>query len=61
MFFPYDARDPRVEIAKAICGGCVVREACLDYALSRREGSGTWGGMSEWERRRYLKTIRLEA
>jgi WhiB family redox-sensing transcriptional regulator len=34
----------QVEEAKALCGGCPVREACLLGALERREAGGVWGG-----------------
>ena len=30
--------------AKAFCGGCVVRRACLAAAVTRREPWGVWGG-----------------
>jgi len=33
-----------VEFAKALCGTCPVRQACLDGALARREPWGVWGG-----------------
>ena len=33
-----------LEIAKALCGPCPVRPACLAGALQRREPSGVWGG-----------------
>lgn len=33
-----------VEAAKALCGPCPVREACLAGALARREPCGVWGG-----------------
>ncbi|MGQ0572976.1 MAG: WhiB family transcriptional regulator [Pseudonocardia sp.] len=33
-----------LERAKALCGGCPVRVACLAAALARREYSGVWGG-----------------
>jgi WhiB family redox-sensing transcriptional regulator len=33
-----------VESAKALCGPCPVREACLAGALERREPWGVWGG-----------------
>jgi WhiB family redox-sensing transcriptional regulator len=36
--------------AKAICSGCPVRHACLNYALDRPEKYGTWGGLNEDER-----------
>ena len=38
--------------AKEVCRGCVVQEACLEYALANGEKFGIWGGMSERERRR---------
>ena len=33
-----------VEFAKALCGTCPVREACLAGALERSEPWGVWGG-----------------
>lgn len=33
-----------VEFAKALCGTCPVRAACLAGALDRREPWGVWGG-----------------
>lgn len=33
-----------VEQAKALCGDCPIREACLDAALERGEPWGVWGG-----------------
>ena len=33
-----------VEHAKALCGPCPLREACLTGALERREPWGVWGG-----------------
>ncbi len=33
-----------VELAKALCGACPVRIACLTGALSRAEPWGVWGG-----------------
>lgn len=37
--------------AVAICNGCPVKDACLEYALPRAELAGVWGGMSETHRR----------
>ena len=34
----------QVEMAKALCAECPVREACLLGALERREAAGVWGG-----------------
>ena len=42
--------------AKAICTKCPVRIECLNDALARNERFGVWGGMSERERRRLLRT-----
>ena len=58
-FFPSDGVG--VDAARQICGGCGVREACLEYALANRIDHGVWGGCSERERRRILKRRRQEA
>lgn len=49
-FFP--ERGDRTTEAKAVCAGCVVREACLEYALTHRIDHGIWGGTVERDRRR---------
>ncbi len=36
--------------AKAICGGCPVRDECLSFALAFDEQHGVWGGLSARER-----------
>ncbi|GHE35359.1 transcriptional regulator WhiB [Streptosporangium violaceochromogenes] len=33
-----------VEFAKALCGRCPIRQACLARALEREEPWGVWGG-----------------
>lgn len=43
-------REVREEIAKEICGWCPVRTQCLDYAVSRPEKYGVYGGLNEEER-----------
>ncbi|TMZ67661.1 WhiB family transcriptional regulator [Klebsiella pneumoniae] len=43
-------REAREAKAKAICGGCLVRAQCLDYAITQPEKYGTWGGLNEEER-----------
>lgn len=54
FFGPDGERQPerqvREEKAKLICRGCPVRTCCLDYAVSRPEKFGTWGGLNEDER-----------
>jgi WhiB family redox-sensing transcriptional regulator len=49
-----EERRAREQRAKAVCAGCPVREACLDYALRIREPHGIWGGYTEAERRGIL-------
>lgn len=51
--------DAKRREAKATCEECVVRELCLDEALSRGYGDdhGIWGGFSV-EERRYLRWLR---
>ena len=41
---------PRVRMAKRICGGCPVRDACLAEAIANEETHGVWGGLDEHER-----------
>lgn len=43
-------RDIRERKAKTICSWCPVRRDCLDYALTRPERSGLYGGLNEDER-----------
>ncbi len=52
MFYPDD--ENAAKEAKAICQECVVREECLEYALSIGERFGIWGGFTERQRRRLL-------
>jgi WhiB family redox-sensing transcriptional regulator len=57
LFFP--ERGASTREAKEVCRGCVVREDCLEYALSNGEKFGIWGGMSERERRRLRRARAL--
>lgn len=50
LFFP--ERGASTREAKEVCRGCVVRDECLEFALTNGEKFGIWGGMSERERRR---------
>ena len=36
--------------AKAVCNGCQSRVSCLDYAMTTRQTTGIWGGMSAKQR-----------
>jgi WhiB family redox-sensing transcriptional regulator len=58
-FFPENDEDAGP--AKAVCGACPVQEACLEYALVRREKEGVWGGCTERERRRIIRQRRRTA
>jgi WhiB family transcriptional regulator, redox-sensing transcriptional regulator len=49
-FFPEKGGSTRE--AKKICTGCEVKAECLEYALTKDERFGIWGGLSERERRR---------
>jgi WhiB family redox-sensing transcriptional regulator len=58
VFFP--DRGESLAPAKAVCGECIVRDECLEYALDHGERFGVWGGTSERERRR-LRRARRES
>ena len=49
LFFPVSDAD--AEPARQVCGPCVVRERCLDYAVAMREFEGVWGGLTGSERK----------
>ncbi len=59
LFFP--ERGSSTREAKEVCRGCVVREECLEYAVSYGEKFGIWGGLSERERRKIRRRRTLEA
>lgn len=52
--YPPAKRDREAE-AKWICGGCPVRDECLQYALDEGEKFGIWGGLNEEERKRFRR------
>jgi len=57
LFFP--ERGASTREAKEVCRGCVVREDCLEYAITNSEKFGIWGGLSERERRRIRRARSL--
>ncbi len=57
----YPVSDDEAEVAKAVCAGCAVRQACLEHALGSRERDGVWGGATEKERRRLIRQRRRSA
>jgi WhiB family transcriptional regulator, redox-sensing transcriptional regulator len=55
FYSPEGERGPRKarreRAAKEICATCKVVEVCAAYAIASREPYGTWGGLSENDRR----------
>lgn len=50
LFHPYQGDGQTAELAKRVCAGCPVADACLEHALQHHE-TGIWGGTSERQRR----------
>lgn len=50
-FFP--AKGGSTRKAKAICGGCEVRDVCLEWALANGIEYGIYGGLSGRERKAF--------
>ncbi|MFG1703263.1 WhiB family transcriptional regulator [Nonomuraea sp. M3C6] len=64
LFFPISMEGPsqsQVERAKHVCGGCPVREPCLEYALTTRQAYGVWGGTDPAQRRELVSRHDREA
>lgn len=59
LFFP--ERGASTRTAKGICKACVVREDCLEFAISNGEKFGIWGGLSERERRKIRRDRQIAA
>lgn len=58
LFFPTGtgaAAERQAAEAKRVCGGCPVREQCLQWALAEGEDFGVLGGLTHTERRRMLR------
>lgn len=49
LFFSGDVESRRA--AHKICASCLVRRACLRYAVVTAQPCGIWGGKSETQRR----------
>jgi WhiB family transcriptional regulator, redox-sensing transcriptional regulator len=58
LFHPERGDMAAIAAAKAVCAGCEVRVACLEYAIQASERYGVWGGLSERERRRLRRARR---
>jgi WhiB family redox-sensing transcriptional regulator len=56
FYSPEGERGPRrrrrERAAKEICARCEVAEVCAAFAVATREPYGTWGGLSEGDRRK---------
>jgi WhiB family transcriptional regulator, redox-sensing transcriptional regulator len=61
FYSPEGERGPRKErreaAAKRICATCRVQELCAAYAVAAREPYGTWGGLSEQDRRELVRRV----
>ena len=54
LFFPVGNTGPaitQIGEAKKGCNRCIVKDACLAWALESGQDAGVWGGLSEDERR----------
>lgn len=61
LWFPDESMmRPAIAEAKILCGGCPVRNACLEYALamdSRNDQFGIWAATTPEQRRRMRRSI----
>jgi WhiB family redox-sensing transcriptional regulator len=57
-FFPGKGAGTAVEanLARRTCGRCYVRVECLTWAITTRQPSGIYGGLSEAQRRKWAVT-----
>ena len=60
IFFPenYVDKEP-IEIAKAICNDCWLKNQCLEFSM--HESDGIWGGTTPMERKRLRRKVRALA
>ncbi len=57
-FFPEDPQRPNAyNEGRKVCNICPVSDACLNYALDMEEEFGLWGGMSPYQRQRYVRLM----
>src|ERR1700687_2500539 len=63
LFFPLSVTAPAGQIARAktICAGCGVRQECLEFALTREQNYGIWGGTPADDRQRDRRRRRRAA
>src|SRR5437660_1022721 len=51
----YPLHPSKAQKGLRICSSCPVKLQCRITAIELKEPHGTWGGMTEWERRRLLR------
>src|ERR1700720_3359680 len=64
LFFPISATGPaagQIAQAKTICASCGVRQECLEFALTREQNYGIWGGTTAEDRQRSRRRTRRAA
>jgi len=65
LFFPHPHATTQQEEAKSVCRGCPARTPCLSWSLAQHEAlpygiHGVWGGMTEDDRHKLLRTHRRQ-
>ncbi len=61
LFFPLSDMGPGAQQtarAKAVCARCPVRDECLRYAVENGLDYGVFGGLTERERRDFVRRAR---
>jgi WhiB family redox-sensing transcriptional regulator len=62
IFYPDTSQGKMVDIrnAKRLCLKCEVRTSCLFYSIAHREKNGVWGGLSERQRSKLPKPLKVK-
>ena len=60
IFFPESVTQQTLAAARVICNACVVRENCLETAITTEATRGIWGGIDEDTRKRIGKQYRAQ-
>lgn len=55
VFFGRNLTEARTAIRT--CDRCDVRQQCLEYAVNERIEIGVWGGLTERQRRAYIRQL----
>jgi WhiB family redox-sensing transcriptional regulator len=55
LFYTERGSNNAIVEARRICNGCIVKNDCLQYALTNNELYGIWGGMTSTERKHYKR------